>query len=446
MRLVTQDGQTYALRPGDNSIGRGQDNNIVLPSLSVSRRHALIRWDNTGVYLIDAGSVNGTTVGGRRLVPGEWVQVQPGMRIQFGEDMLCQLMPAAAAPAPAPRPVMSPMPEPALPPAHIIPESGRPGAASGRLGGLDLLFRAVDVSLSKNKLVVALGGTLAAALVWLLTAFLAVRLLGDSLIFGVLFAVLGGVLAWLAFTLTLGMLTRMSHAELTGRQPLSVREALRYAAPRWAQFALTPLALLAAVAVVGLAEVVVLLIGRIDYLGELLDSLLFLPAFVINLFLIVAVTFGSSLVYPIVVDRGRGVAGSLAYLIKVLRTVPGRVVLYLGAASVVTWIATAVLWGLVLAALAFTVQALAAGLGMEKLGALMLSNFSGLMGIIPGLDLPYGFGRLFAGESPATYAVAGRLLQLGVAITLACAVAYPLVLQTSLACAVYLNVKEDVPA
>ncbi len=444
MRLVTQDGHAYPLRPGDNSVGRSPENTIVLPSISVSRRHAIIRWDDRGLYLVDAGSVNGTMVGGRRLVAGQWVDIQPGMQIQFGEDMICQVI--AEPSAPPQRPVTAPMTGIEAPPAQPGWAQAAPAAPAGRWGGLDILFRAVDVSLSKSKLALALGGSLTAVLVWLLTAFLASRLLGDSLVFGALFVILGSVLAWLAFSLTLGALTRMSYTELTGRQPIALREAVRYAGRRWSQFALTPLALLAAVAVAGIAEVAVLLVGRVDYLGELLDSLLFLPAFVLNLFLIAAVAFGSSLVYPIVIDRGRGIAGSLAYLIKLMRAVPGRVVLYLGTASIVTGIATAVLWGLVFAALAFTIQALTAGLGIEKFGALMMSDFSGLMGIIPGLDLPYGFGRLFAGNNPATYAIAGRLLQLGIVIVLAGTLAYPLVLQTSLACAVYLNVKEDVPA
>lgn len=439
MQLVTRDGRAYPLRPGDNDIGRSQENAIVLPSLSVSRHHAVIRWDNNGIFLMDVGSVNGTQVDGQRLGQRQWVPLRPGMRIQFGDDVICQLIPTGGAPQPSvpPRPmerevqVRSFQPEPEA-------QREKPRLQTG----LDLLFQAVSISFNKDKLVAALGGSLATGLSLLLAVFLAFRLLGENLIFGLLFIVLGGVAAWLAYTLTLGALTRMSYVELTGRSPLSIREALRYATPRWPQFAVTPLALLAILVVIGLAEVVVMLVGRIDVLGELLVSLLFLPAFVLNLFLVVAWVFGQSLVFPIIVDRGTGISGTLTRLFRLLRAAPGRVILFLGTASVVVGIVTIILWGLVTLTFTFTFQAVVAGLGAAKFSAVMASGFGGLLDLIPGLDLFTEFGRFLMGDK-ATYVIAGRLLQFGAAIALTCALAFPLVLQTSLACAAYLNVKNE---
>lgn len=48
------------------TIGRAQDNDVILPSTSVSRRHAEIRWDTDGITVHDLGSDNGLLVNGQR--------------------------------------------------------------------------------------------------------------------------------------------------------------------------------------------------------------------------------------------------------------------------------------------------------------------------------------------------------------------------------------------
>ena len=64
--LVLEDGssRTYALRPGSNVVGRGQDAQFRLPDTGVSRRHVEIRWDGQNAMLQDLNSTNGTTVNG----------------------------------------------------------------------------------------------------------------------------------------------------------------------------------------------------------------------------------------------------------------------------------------------------------------------------------------------------------------------------------------------
>ncbi|MCK0439049.1 DUF3662 and FHA domain-containing protein [Gordonia alkaliphila] len=64
--LVLEDGsnRTYALRPGSNVIGRGQDAQFRLPDTGVSRRHVEVRWDGQNAMLKDLNSTNGTTVNG----------------------------------------------------------------------------------------------------------------------------------------------------------------------------------------------------------------------------------------------------------------------------------------------------------------------------------------------------------------------------------------------
>lgn len=64
--LALEDGssRTYALRPGSNVVGRGQDAQFRLPDTGVSRRHVEIRWDGQNAMLQDLNSTNGTTVNG----------------------------------------------------------------------------------------------------------------------------------------------------------------------------------------------------------------------------------------------------------------------------------------------------------------------------------------------------------------------------------------------
>ena len=53
------------LKPGVLRLGRAEDNDLVLPDVGVSRRHARIIVDNAGVTIEDLGSGNGTLLKGR---------------------------------------------------------------------------------------------------------------------------------------------------------------------------------------------------------------------------------------------------------------------------------------------------------------------------------------------------------------------------------------------
>jgi len=58
--------EEFALHDGVNIIGRGEDADIVIDSVSISRRHARITITRTGATIEDLGSKNGTMVGGER--------------------------------------------------------------------------------------------------------------------------------------------------------------------------------------------------------------------------------------------------------------------------------------------------------------------------------------------------------------------------------------------
>lgn len=58
----TELGKRYLLGLQSVAIGRGRDNDIVLASDCVSRRHARLEHRSDGLYLVDLGSTNGTFV------------------------------------------------------------------------------------------------------------------------------------------------------------------------------------------------------------------------------------------------------------------------------------------------------------------------------------------------------------------------------------------------
>ncbi|MFC2169994.1 adenylate/guanylate cyclase domain-containing protein [Acidobacteriota bacterium] len=67
IHVAPVDGQTYdySILKKKITIGRSQDNDIVLPDSSVSRHHAKISKKKDGYFLTDLGSFNGTEVAGK---------------------------------------------------------------------------------------------------------------------------------------------------------------------------------------------------------------------------------------------------------------------------------------------------------------------------------------------------------------------------------------------
>jgi adenylate cyclase len=89
LTLRTDAGNRYLSLTNNNcwTIGRGDDNNFVLPDRWISRNHAMLqRMEKGEFYLIDLGSRNGSFVNGRRVsVP---VTLHNGDRLTFGQTEL----------------------------------------------------------------------------------------------------------------------------------------------------------------------------------------------------------------------------------------------------------------------------------------------------------------------------------------------------------------------
>jgi hypothetical protein len=80
--LRLSDGRRIAVTHTPFAIGRGPSNDLVLPSLAVSRQHAVIENGPAGLVLRDTGSRNGLVVDGERVAH---VRLVPGQRVHLGD-------------------------------------------------------------------------------------------------------------------------------------------------------------------------------------------------------------------------------------------------------------------------------------------------------------------------------------------------------------------------
>ena len=78
-------GKRFSLQTGQVRIGRGTENDIVLRSDSVSRRHARIETRAAGYYIADTHSTNGTYVNGK-LVDEQ--PLERGDQIKIGDTIM----------------------------------------------------------------------------------------------------------------------------------------------------------------------------------------------------------------------------------------------------------------------------------------------------------------------------------------------------------------------
>ncbi len=81
--LVMRDGQRYQLEGEEITVGRGQSNDIVIDSNSISRQHARLQRSPNGVLVQDAGSTNKTFVNG--VQADSPVLLRDGDTVRFGE-------------------------------------------------------------------------------------------------------------------------------------------------------------------------------------------------------------------------------------------------------------------------------------------------------------------------------------------------------------------------
>ena len=112
------------LAAGELTIGRDADRQLILPSASVSRRHARLYIEGGQPCIVDEGSANGVIVDGVRITQPTYVGAET--RIDLAEFRLAiePLLPTAEAPR---QPRVTPVPglaQSPLPPMRLVAEGG----------------------------------------------------------------------------------------------------------------------------------------------------------------------------------------------------------------------------------------------------------------------------------------------------------------------------------
>jgi predicted component of type VI protein secretion system len=78
-------GATVALDRDETTIGRAGGNDVVLPDVAVSRRHAVLRREGNGYIVVDRASGNGTRINGRTVVAA---RLRDGDEIAVGDSLV----------------------------------------------------------------------------------------------------------------------------------------------------------------------------------------------------------------------------------------------------------------------------------------------------------------------------------------------------------------------
>jgi serine/threonine-protein kinase len=88
LKLVTQDQREFPLSGLATSLGRNDDNTIVIQEAQISRYHALIRSQASAWFVTDQGSTNGTFVNEERLLPRQAHPLQAGDVLRLGSQVI----------------------------------------------------------------------------------------------------------------------------------------------------------------------------------------------------------------------------------------------------------------------------------------------------------------------------------------------------------------------
>jgi len=163
-------GSTYAIHSGENTIGRAEDNDLVLSDKKVSASHACVSLQGASCTIRDLGSTNGVFLGGV-LLSGSAV-LSPGAMIHLGNTTL--VFEEDGSPTPVPGPLVELVPggeaEPEFPMAWspeettvVLPRSAR-GLEAEELrrlyGILSAVYRVTSVVSRAASIEELLGGVL----------------------------------------------------------------------------------------------------------------------------------------------------------------------------------------------------------------------------------------------------------------------------------------------
>ena len=432
MQLVTATGRSYPLQVGINTIGRDMMNNIILNESSASRKHAELYWDGRQCTIRDLNSTNGTFLNGQRLAPYQSYPVPPGARLRFGTGMEATLVADSVGAPAAHEPSSSP---PAAPSASSAPPSS---AASP----LEMIFHALDIALDYRKLGLAAGGLLAIGIVAALFGWLFSQIESENEALGTAIGLLGLLIVWVLSVILTAMVTRMIIVELRGEPPSSVSAVFYYTLQHLGTFFFSPLILFLLLFLLILGEVVLLLIGRVDYIGEMVVSLAFLPLVILNLFIFIIALFGTTLIFPIVADRGGGPGDTISSVWTLVRRAPGQMAAYTMLAVLVTLLAFGFFLYLLFTATSLTLTLVQVGMESDKLTQ-VLTDLP--FNVTDMLDNPFSsllWGGYSRSEPPVTYDIARFFFGLSFVALAMFVLTVPLLFSQATTCAVYLSLRQ----
>lgn len=300
--------------------------------------------------------------------------------------------------------------------------------------GIDLLLKAIDVSLERRKLALAVVGLVVMGVIGGIFFGLAGRV--DDIAVKAILAFLGLIALWVIAALFIGAISKMSYESLAGRPSPGIGEALRYAVNHLTSLLFAPLLLWVVILAVYIAEAIVLLLGRVPTAGPIMSSLLFLPVVLINMLLLAFVFFGAWLVPAIIAGEGTGVVETLSRLRTIVRQAPGRIATY--------WVMTVALM-IILGLVLLTVMSIAIT-QTEALTALASgSSPSALAGLFVTSPIDYLLGPLGQFGRAVDIAILLYVLALLLLSTVVVAIPY-FIFPLTCACAAHISVTGGAPA
>ncbi|TAK33586.1 MAG: hypothetical protein EPO21_12630 [Chloroflexota bacterium] len=309
-----------------------------------------------------------------------------------------------------------------------------------RQSALEVVFKAIDISLEVNKLLFTSLSLLVSAGIVASCWFAMGLLWPDRPVYALAIAPLMIVLPWLTLVIFLGALSKISYQCASAGQHMTWREGLAWAIHHLVPLALTPLTLIATGGLVLLAQAAVLLVGRVSFVGELIAGVLFLPFMVINVGLTVAAVFGIWLIFPIIAAEETGVRTTLVRLVRLVRDAPAKVAGYTAIMVSAGLLATLGVLAVILYALSLTTGMSGVGLGAQKSWEILQGV--PLVAIFPQLVPIQSYLAPTAADVSLSITVARVIYSAESFVLLAGALAFPVTFLFSSSCAVYLIVRQ----
>lgn len=318
--------------------------------------------------------------------------------------------------------------------------------------GFGTVLGVIDDALDTRKLLLALIGLATMIVVSGILFFTGALLADEAEIIGLLFMLLALLAIWVIGAVFSGALGYMAWKHLLDGEHISIRDALTFGRNQILPLLLSPLALVAFGLLVVLAEILLLLLGRIPFLGELLVSVAFLPLIALNTLLFIGLAVGQWLIYPIIAEGNTNVTTIIGRIVTLVRHAPARLFSYFILAFLVIFIAVGILSFMLSISYGQTVTFISTAMGEEKWLSIVRSSDWGLFLEAGNLiDLESLFDRfVFGGTSfsaPFSHKLAAFLMGISSLILFAgVTLAFPWSFIQMVSASIYLNMRDTVSA